>query len=55
MPLHWGLVKPPDILAVGIGTYRGKITKRRGCVAGLEDFERIIVFEMPKVLKNEKK
>jgi hypothetical protein len=36
MALHWGQVKAADIFAIGTGTYRGRITKGRGCVSSME-------------------
>lgn len=35
--LHWGQIKGPDVLVVGTGTYRGKITRNRSCVAAMEE------------------
>lgn len=52
MPLHWGQVKGSNVFVVGSGTYRGRITRSRSCVAGAEQVERLIIFKMPSDEKN---
>jgi len=53
MPLHWGVVKGANVFVVGLGTYRGKITRSRNCVAAME--EQYFVIKMPEVAKEDSK
>lgn len=35
--LHWGQVKGSNVFVVGAGTYRGRITRSRSCVAAMAE------------------
>jgi len=55
MPLHWGQVKGPSVFVVGVGTYRGRLTRSRSCVAAMAEPNFIIKIPASSLNDSQKK